>query len=66
MLVFREVRLPDGTEVVEVEEQHRGGSETQVTYQYYKWWGIVPLGRVRKNAFETDYWGRIKGIEVIG
>lgn len=58
----RRVILPDGTHAIEVEYKHYGGSETQVTYGYYD-----PATNLEINEFdyETDYWGRIEGVEVV-
>lgn len=61
---YRIVGLPDyieGRYVLEVEETHLGQSETQLTYAYYDRTGA----ELAASDFETDYWGRIKGVRVI-
>lgn len=57
MICRRLVRLPDGRQTLEIEEIIRGGSETHACYSYPKIRGV--------SIYETDYWGRIKGVEVL-
>lgn len=59
-VTIRTVRLPNGKKAVEHEQKYYGGSETQVTYDYYRH-GLL----VNKNKFRLDYWGRIENIEII-
>ena len=57
----RQVKLPNGIRAVEIEELIVGSNETQAIYSYR----YTNLSKVDKKEFETDYWGRIEGLEFL-
>lgn len=59
----RLVELPDGKLAEEVREEHIGGSETQLTYEYYN--VGASRGLIDKSQYDLDYWGDIKGIKML-
>ncbi len=53
----RLMKLPDGRFATEVMEEHIGGSETHLTYDYYN----VDGGQlIDKRLYRLEYWGAIE------
>jgi hypothetical protein len=62
-VTIRTVKLPDGKLAIEKEYEHIGGSEIQISYTYNDL--ANPSQEISKEAYRTDYWGRIEGIELL-
>lgn len=58
---IRIVKDPDGgNNMLELETVHHGGSESQMSYEYFQ-----DGGSVSRNGWKTDYWGRLEDVEVV-